>query len=286
MTNELTTVAAATENGVVADLAEKAATRQLVELVDGRFVALVHDQNQSVATFDLEKYDETPSAKTGTVATSDADSFATYVERHQEGAATTLWSNIDKGTVTAVLDDHERTDGSKSGSPRWGRHRAVLQLKNTKDWLHWLATDGRYMDQSTFAEHIEDGVDAISDPTPAEMLEVAQTFHAKTGVNFESSRRLSGEVEFTYAETVQAKAGEKGKLEVPQIFTLAVAPFEGNDAYSLQARFRFRLSNGNLALGYRLIRPDRVLRAAFDDLVKEIAGATDLPVMAGTPRSQ
>jgi uncharacterized protein YfdQ (DUF2303 family) len=268
------------ENKVIADLADEAKAREAIDLVEDRLVAIITARGQEIHQIDLEKYDSVPARKRGTVTLSDADSFVTYVERHKTADGTTIWADIENARMTAVFNDH--TDGADAG---WGDNRAVLQLKHTPDWKHWLSRHGAYLNQNDFAEHIEDGVDAISAPSPAEMLEVAQTFHAKTGVNFESSKRLSGEVEFTYAETTSAKAGEKGKLEVPQTFSLSLAPFDGGAQYPVDARFRFRLSGGNLTLGYRLIRADRVLRTAFDDLVKAVAGGADLPVMSGVPKS-
>jgi uncharacterized protein YfdQ (DUF2303 family) len=271
---------------VIAELADEARARDLVTLVDGRRVGVILADGQSLEEIDLDDYAATPARKTGKVTLTDADGFVTYVDRHSLERATTLWGDLDQARIVAVLDDHAaHLDVDTEGAPGWGGHRATLQLKATKDWLHWTRGDGKYFAQKDFAEHIEDGVDAIHDPDPATMLEVAQTFHAKSGVNFISSQQLSGEVEFTFEETVKAKAGQKGTLDVPQRFTLGLAPFEGCDAYKVEARFRFRLVNGELTLGYRLIRPDRALKTAFDDVVQKVAAASGLPVMAGTPRS-
>lgn len=278
--------AAPNETQTLAQLADEAKARDTVELFDGRVYGVITAPGQQLHQLDLEKYEATPARKLGTVTLADADSFVTYVDRHSQVRGTTQWADIDAGRIIAVLDDHaSHVDDQKDGSPGWGQHRAVLTLKQTPDWKHWIESDGRFLDQATFAEHIEDGVDAIRDPDAATMLEVAQTFHAKRGVNFASTKRLGGEVEFAYEETVQARAGQKGKFEVPELLTLGLVPFEGSDPYEVKARIRFRLSDGNLSIGYRLIRPDKVRRSAFDDVVAKVAGGSGLPVMAGTPRS-
>jgi uncharacterized protein YfdQ (DUF2303 family) len=275
------------EAAVIADLAEEAGARKVITLVEDRVAAVVLADGQSLHKIDLDFYAETPARKTGAVKLTDADSFVEYVGRHTEARGTTQWADLDQARIIAVLDDHEKGGATGEGESfaGWGQHRATLQLQKTKDWQHWTKLDGQYVGQKQFAEHIEDGIDAVHVPTPAEMLEVAQTFHAKSGVNFISSQQLSGEVEFTFEETVKAKAGQKGTLDVPQRFELALAPFEGTDPYRVDARFRFRLVNGELTLGYRLIRPDRALKSAFDDVVQKVASASGLPVMAGTPRS-
>lgn len=244
--------ATTSDAAVIGDYAERAAARVLVPVSDTLQV-LVHRADQSIEQFDMEQYLPTPTRKRGAVALADADSLVAYIERHKSTVGTTIWSDLDRARIVAVLDDHQN-DSATAG---WGQHRATLQLRSTPDWDHWVKNDGKLLDQQTFAEHIEDGADAIREPAPATMLEVAQSFQAKRGVNFSSSRHLGGEVEFAFEETVAARAGQKGKLEVPSVFTLGVAPFEGASLYELKARLR---------------------------IVSAVAGGSDLPVMAGTPR--
>jgi len=46
----------------------------------------------------------------------------------------------------------------------------------------------------------------------------------------------------------------------------------------------YRIEDRKLRLGYRLIRPDVAVKAAFDDMASTIADGTQLAVLAGTPR--
>lgn len=270
---------------VIAELAEQAAGREVVEIADDLAV-IVRNHDQVVVEFDLEQHRDHPRRKTGKVTLTDVDSFVAYVARYSLERATTIWADLDNSRIVAVLDDHAaHADAETEGDANWGQHRATLQLKHTEDWDHWLGQDGEYLNQSSFAEHIEDGVDAITEPEPATMLEVAQSFHATTGASFNSTRRLSGDIEFSYSENATARAGENGTLEVPQKFELGLSPFEGTDRYKIEARFRYRVGNGNASLGYRLIRPDRALRAAFNDIVTDVSSGTGLTVLAGTPRT-
>lgn len=265
---------------------------------DERIVGFVVPDDHTLQTFDLSDYADNPRTKTGSVSLSDADSFVEYVNRHSIARATTLWADIDHVRVVGVIDDHERHDaeGEITGEdlPGFGRHRAQLTLKFTRDWLHWMKLDGKYVDQQTFAEHIEDGADCIrpdadgNGPDAATMLEVAQTFHANRGVQFTSAKHLSGEIQFSFQEETKAGAGKTGTIPVPDLFTIGLFPFEGqfDEVFPLKARFRYRLGdNGVVALGYRLIRPDNVRQQAFDEIVGGIKAGVDLPVMNGTPRS-
>ncbi len=278
-----------TENQVLADLAEQAAIPH--EVATGRLhgeagartdlLLWLRRHDQELAVVDLEEYAARPARMRGLVATSTAEAFIGYVDRHKDETATTLWSQVRRGVVEAVLDDHDST-----GEPGWGDHRVQLQLQPTKDWQHWIGGDGKLQSQEGFAEHLEDGADCVVSPDAATMLEVAQSFHAKRGVNFKSSNRLDcGEVQFVYEESIAAKAGQRGDLSVPDTFTLALAPFEGSAVYTLYARFRYRIADGALRLGYRLVRPDKVREVAFTEICEQITVGLELPVLAGTPRA-
>lgn len=82
-------------------------------------------------------------------------------------------------------------------------------------------------------------------------------------------RLQSGAIKFGYEETVNARAGQKGDIEIPQKLELAVRPYVGGPVYALTAAFRYRLGGAaGLKLGYRLERPEAVLESAFADIVQ------------------
>lgn len=279
-----------TSAGVVADAVRRAADRAVTPLdPGGRVLGIIMRDDEHLEKFEVEEYLPHPTSKGGDVQLSDAGSLAAYVNRHSTERGTTLWADAGAGRVVAVIDDHQSNADTPADAPTeagWGMHRAELLLLQTPEWRHWLAADGNWLEQQAFAEHLEDGADCIRDPDPATILEVAQSFHAHTGARFSSTRMLGGEVQISYEESTQAgAAGKTGTLEVPQTFTLALQPFEGGgELYSLTARFRYRLSNGVLLLGYRLIRPDRVRKAAFQEVTEQVSTGTGFQVLAGTPR--
>ncbi len=269
------------ENQVVADLAKRAVKPETFDIVEDRVSGVV--VNGVLTTFDLDKYAERPARQTGRVTLTDQDSFVTYVNRHCDFGCTTLWSDVDGGIVTGILNDH-LASGESAG---WADHRATLQLKLTEDWKFWATYDGKLLPQTVFAEHLEDFALNIVAPAAADMLEIAQSFQAKRGVAFKSSTRLkSGEVGLLYEETADARAGVKGTIEIPDTFTLKLQPFDGGPEYTdIVARFRYRINDGTLLLGYKITRPDLVKRAAFNEITASVAEGTGLPIMAGTPRS-
>jgi hypothetical protein len=309
----------ASEAAVIAALGERAGEAKQIIIptergdeahLDAHLVKFLVPEGSRVETVDLADYLPRPLRQAGHVALRDHTSLIEYVAGYLHPTRTTLWGDVDKATVSAVLDDHERRIPTllpdsptvttaagavlamaDSGIPLddlragWGQHRATLTLRLTPEWKAWTGADGRLMTQGDFAEFIEDNAQAIAQPDPATFLEIAQTFQAKRNLDFESGHRVqSGEVAFVYKETMNAKAGQKGQLSIPDAFTLNLAPFEGGDVFPILARFRYRIVDGTLGLGFRLHRPDEVKLLAFNTITGQVSDALGLPVLAGTPR--
>lgn len=213
-----------------------------------------------------------PARKTGSYTVITAEDFIGYLAKHALPESE-LWGNDERGTIRAIINAHMGTTGD--GVENYAGHEdhtATLALPFTTDWKEWADSDGKLIPQVVFAEFIEDHLPNFTKPTAADMLELAQTFQAKTKVDFASSQRVkSGETQLTYVENTTAAAGKKGELAIPDTFTIALQVYESGSLYKLTARFRYRITDGNLHLGYRLNRADDVRRAAFDDVAKHVA---------------
>lgn len=157
--------------------------------------------------------------------------------------------------------------------------------------LHRSASLSQYVNRqktpgTQLAEHIETSLLEIISPTAADMLELAQSFHATKSAIFKSDQRLAtGQVQVRYEETIAAQAGRNQDMEIPAIFILSLAPFEGSPEYELTARLRFRLADGSLRIGYQLDRPDELIRVAFGDILASIEAETSITAMHGQPRT-
>jgi uncharacterized protein YfdQ (DUF2303 family) len=226
----------------------------------------------------LAKYRATPSRKTGCFHVHDADSFISYVRKHGLDGATEVWSDAQGQRITGVINGH--SDGSDAG---WGDHSVVYQVALTDAWKAWMRLNGNLVDQVTFANHVEDRMVDIIEPDAATLLEIAQSFEATTRVAFESANVLSsGERQFVYREETDARAGQSGTLSIPKEFVISVQPFEGAEMFELTARLRYRLREGQLTIGYQLVRPEDILRAAFVSVSDHVAAGVDAPVFLGT----
>lgn len=270
--------AIASDAQVIVDTAISAAGPQVLD-AEGRFFSLVIPEGQERFIIDLEAEREylldRPRRKTGSYSVADATSLLAYLSKHGT-PDTELWADPQAYAVTAVVNAHAEVSAGH------GDHRAVLALRKTKPWTAWATHDRKMLPQLAFAEHIEDRLPDIVSPPAADMLELVQTFTAKRGISFESSKALStGLVQLEYRETVEAKAGQKGRLDIPQRFTLRMVPFEGGRPQDISARLRYRINDGALTLGYFLDRPEDVLDEAFADVLTALQTGQSAPVYVG-----
>jgi hypothetical protein len=60
-------------------------------------------------------------------------------------------------------------------------------------------------------------------------------------------------------------------------------PIQGADTFKIPARFRYRIVDGKLRLGLKLLRIEEVMDQIFDEAVKNIAVGEGVTMIAGTP---
>lgn len=215
----------------------------------------------------------------GTVTLNDVDSFIAAVKLDAR-TGTRLYGDLNVGKFIAVFNDH----GGAEKDAGWRDHRAIFACQSSVEWQRWIAANGRKMVQADFAAFIEDNLPDIAVPPASEMLEISRTLEAKKRISFASSIRLTnGQNELTYEEQVSGTAA-KGKLQIPEQFTIGIPVFTGGSAYAVEARLRYRIGDGGaLNLWYDLIRPHKILDDAIEAVVAEIEEATQLTVLNGTP---
>lgn len=266
-----------TENDALIETTLRSA--EPAELEPGKVYSIVTPGGR-VETIDLtgDEHRDRPRRKTGTTTVRDIESFGQYWRKHADGDYAEVYADLDRDRVVAVLDAHG------SAAPGWGEHRLTYALRKTEAWKIWLAADGRLMSQTEFAEHLEARLPDIASPDGADLLELAQTFQANTNVTFKSGNLLaSGERELVYAENIEASGGRGRKLTIPKGITLHIPPYEDSDPFPVTGRFRYRISDGNLRLGYVLDRPAELLADAFNAVVDNLAREIDFDIMRGVP---
>lgn len=278
---------------VLEDLAERAQSAR--ELESGAIYAFMTRSGPQVVNLTGDEYRDFPRRKQGTVTVADVASFEHYYRKHADEDSeifadikATATFGLPCSTVTAVLDAHRaRASLDETSEPRWQQHRLVLKLEATPEWATWTACDRKMMTQALFAEFIEDhiaDINAAGPCTGADLLEMAQQFQAVNRVQFSSGTRLAtGETQFGYTETIEAKAGQRGQITIPGAFELGIRVFDDLDPYKVKARFRYRMNDGALQLGYHLDDPERKVRDAVQLVVAKVSEACGVTIMAGRP---
>lgn len=227
-----------------------------------------------------DKYLDEPRRKRGLVHVTDVASLAQYHAKHGTDHSE-VFADLDAATITAVLNAYHADDTD------WQDHRVTLTMRQTPQWITWTGQNRVMMSQQAFAEFLEDNAADIAADGPvsaADLIELAQEFHAHTKVTFASGKRLkSGETQFIYTESTEAKAGERGTIAIPDEFELALRPLEDCDLFRIKARFRYRLREGQLTLGYHIDDPAQKFRSAVDEVVALAEGKCEVKVMRGRP---
>lgn len=284
--SDFTALEAAGSTEQIAELAHRAANTEAPEPYvlggDTSIIVRTVRNDENIRTIDLEKLLVEPRRARGTATITDPADFISYVNRLRDDR-TTVWADEKTRRITAVFNDHA---DAADGSAGWRDHTASLAMQIDPDWTEWMDVDGKLGSQEWFANFLEDHARTIVSPDAATMFEVARGFQARTNSAFSRAIRVdNGDVQLTWTEETEAKVNSatKGTLEVPQLFTVRLAPFVGVPASEVTARLRWRLRDGTLGIGFSLLRPDLVMREAFQDVLSTIRDAVDsTPVLLGS----
>ena len=227
----------------------------------------------------LPSFTGKPNRKAGSVTVFDAASFNQVIKDNSDAGDIAIYLDRDpnRPAIEAVLNGHGRT------GPGWGDLRVKIEFRHTPQWTKWKAIDGKLLDQTSFAEFVEDNLSDVVEPAGAQMLEIVTLFQATRTTAFRRAVRLSdGNVQFENVEDTVAKVGA-GQFSVPETIKLQLAPLQGSASYLVPARFRYRLEEGKLRLGIKLERVEDLMDRVLSDVVAGIERSTDISILEGRP---
>ena len=262
-----------TEAAAIASIAQQAI--EPTELDPGLIYAIANGDG-GLKVIDTDAYRTEPRRVIRKVTAADAVSFLAYLNGRQvdDGDGLEVWADIDSRTMTAIIDGHEG----------WCADTAVLQLRHSSEWKAWSDRSGRLVSQLEFADFVEDQLSTIAEPEGSVLLEIVQSMQGSTKVQWQSADWLAnGARAFQWVEEVEAKAGRKGKLEIPAQFTLGLRPFVGSDPFRVVANLRYRIEHGQLKIGFKLPELDRIIESAFADVVAAVDEGVTVPIIYGKP---
>lgn len=228
---------------------------------------VIYTPTHGVVTVDLQKHNAAPFRKYGAVTVFDADSFNALLAANAVPGATTIYINPDaaKPAIVAVIN------GNGAAGPGFGDFRVSIGFRETPQWAKWKAIDGRLLPQAEFAEFVEDNLADIATPDGATMMEIVTYLQATRSVDFRSGIKLSnGAVQLTNNESIEASVGA-GNIAVPDVFEIALSPIFGVQPFKVPARFRYRIEDRRLKLGFKLQRIEDIVST----IIREIDGEID-----------
>lgn len=210
---------------------------------------------------------EAPRFLTAKPVINDTKAFIDYFNYFKRSASRIFYTQA--GEFTGVLDYHLNTERANHGD-----HIAVLSLKRSPEWLAWSGKSERLMNQTEFAEFIEDHARDILTPDPTTMLEVATGLHANTSAKFRSAiNQANGTVQMQYDEET-AGTVKGSSIPVPTQFQIGVRPFMGTERYPIDCRYRYRIDSGNLRMMFKCLHMEDVTETAMDGIVGRIRDET------------
>lgn len=252
---------------VIADLAkDTVVTERHTVTISGEEIPLAVLPGNRTEFVDLRRYASQPLRRRGTLALYDPPSFIETVKRFATPRAV-VSADVQKANFTSYLEFHAGADGADGDGARHLDFRASYTLRETEDWKRWTGQNAKPLGQVAFAQFLEDNIHNIAEPDGVQLLDICQNLHVITNVNFKSAIRLSdGTQKLTYEENTEGAT--KGDLKLPTEIVLGIVPFEGSAQYQVEARLRIRTGNGTAAFHFELVRPDRIIEAAFRDVEK------------------
>lgn len=241
---------------------------------DGRLAApVVRELDGSVIS--LEQYLPRPTRIREKATLTSVGSFIDYVNLHKNGASVII-ADQDSNRFGVVIDYHDESGANNKD------HRGGLVLEQTTGLKNWVQQHKKPMNQEQFGIFLEENAGDIVDPAAATMIQVATSLRAIKSVDFESKVALdNGAFTFAYKEEIKGSY-QDGKAEVPSSFFLGLVPYRGMaDAYKIEAKLRYRISQTGLSLWYAIPDLERLLEKAFEEVKASIAEATGLKVFDG-----
>lgn len=212
-----------------------------------------------------------PTFKSGSVEVLDVPSFAAYFAQHKSDQ-TMVKGSLGQAKVTATLDWHSPE------FPGRGVHSLTLVCQRTPEWSKLKAASGKTFGQEAFAEFLDDLDHVFETPDPASLREIVLNLEGTKDAAWTSRiDRVSGGVQIAFTEEAVAKT--KGGMVFPTQGTVVCPVFVGGPAVQFLVKFRYRVKEGTLTVGFVLDQQDRWERDAFLGTVRQVTEATKATVL-------
>jgi uncharacterized protein YfdQ (DUF2303 family) len=249
-----------------------------VNPVDGMAGLLAVPDSTGVRIADYRRALNVPPRPSGNITVYTPDAFIAHMNNlnaTKSGAAIFADANPQNPAITAILNYDQ-----PNGQAGWRDHRLMISFRTTPQWDLFLANSGKMMAAAEFAEFIEDNRRFFVTPSSADMMHIVQNFEVSSQVKTRQVIRLdNGGVQISHQDDPDATILKNPNVEksytIPQEFELALRPYQGSKQYRVKAAFRWRLRDGVLSFGYKLLDTDKYVEDAVGDFVGQIANGIE-----------
>lgn len=228
-----------------------------------------------------------PARPAATVKLRDAASFIQYFKDHKVPRSR-VYASLEPARFTAVFDDFRSPPeppeadliSGVTDQSDWRGFRAEFTVPPSREWLLWTAANRKHMSQLSFAEFLQDNLPDVARPDGAALLELALNFEAAQAGHFIAAQRLQ---DGSHNLAWKADNNASGSVRLPEAIVLNIPVFENEAPRELPARLRYRVKDGQVAIWFELVRPHKVMEAAFRDTWARIVQEAQAVVLLGSP---
>lgn len=270
----------------LARLAEENLPAQIITLPDGRTFG-IHRQDIQLANLTPENAGDVFAPKIIKLTTQLQTSLALtqYLHRFKD-ADSIMFADVAGNKITAIVDYHVRPTATEGrlpveAKPRHSAHRALLQLKHSQEWATWTSRNEKLMSHTDFAGFLEENAIDVVSPDGAALLELTRDLQVKGGVSFKSSIRMGDTVSFEYQKADDVST--KGDLELPAMISIAIPVYFGEPPITMNVLLRRKIDDGQLFLGFKIMRLENHKQAEFLRIATTIEADTEVESILGNP---
>ncbi len=273
---------------------------------------------QSIKKF-VDEFAGKPDRRKGTDAVQDLESLIAWINRHaDDGSVIFCDTTRDAPKLLSIVDYHLAVEREKEGglsgddTARFGAFRALYEFPLSEHWKAWREVDGAQMDQSDFAEFLENRVldliapDISTDgegneinklpPHVAELLArlggrcalPQDIITLAKGLDITANSRTVTRIDVQTGEGAlvfeESHVGaDKQKITVPKLFMICIPLFDKSPFhYRIPVRIRYRLKGG-IKWTFSMFGADDVIDAAIKQAAEHVKGGTACPLFYGVP---
>lgn len=210
----------------------------------------------------------------GKVLAHDVQGFVDYINKFKL-ATTHIFAALEpRPQLKAIIDYHAPS------APGLCAHTVDCAMQHSEEWKRWTKADRQPFTQKEFGIFIEDNAKDVLNPAGGDLLQMALNFSSLRSVTFASGQRLQdGTVSFEYKEEEKT-----GNIKLPPQIKLGLPVFRGDAAaYKINARLKYVIKDGQLAIWFELERPDLVIDDAYAHVIADVAEKTEIAVFRGMP---